>query len=400
MLEDRFNALVPHGQIAIAGSAGGPLAGLTFVVKDFFDVAGVPTGAGSPDWLATHPVPAQSAPVVRRLLEAGATLVGKTHTDEMAWSLNGENHHYGTPVNPAAPDRIPGGSSSGSAVIAAAGLTEFSIGSDTGGSVRLPASYCGAFGMRPTHGRVDISGAVPLAPSYDSVGWFARDGVTMKRVAAVLFDEWHAPAKPPRFLLATDLFEAAGHAVTQALQQAVANLGAAQPVDVAQGDLPAWRNVFRVIQASEVWEAHGVWVQLTKPSFGPGIRERFEGAPLIPAEEVLEARALRARVRAHLDALLGDDGVLILPTAPGAAPLRGAPAVELETFRARCLELLCLAGHAGLPQMSMPLASIDDCPLGLSLIAPRGQDERLLDIAATLSSSMSAVPALSVSSAT
>lgn len=384
MLEDRYNAIVPHGRITITGAAGGPLAGLTFVVKDFFDVAGAPTGAGSPDWLATHPAPQRHAPAVSRLLDAGATLAGKTHTDEMAWSLNGENHHYGTPVNPAAPERIPGGSSSGSAVIAAAGLADFAIGSDTGGSVRLPASYCGVFGMRPTHGRIDISGAVPLAPSYDTVGWFARDGAMMKRVGAVLFGGWRAPAAPARFLLGADLFAAAGAAVAAALRDAVAMLPEARPVDVAGGALPEWRDAFRVLQASEVWKAHGAWVEATRPNFGPGVRERFAGAPLVTAAEVAAAAAVRAAIRERLDALLGDDGVLILPTGPGAAPFRNTPAAELEQFRARSLELLCLAGHAGLPQISLPLGRIDGCPLGLSLIAPRGQDERLLDIAAAL----------------
>ncbi len=172
---DPLGAFVVHGAIDLQLRADGPLAGLTFAVKDFFDAAGLPTGAGSPECLATHEVPAASAPVVDRLLDAGARLVGRTMTDELAWSLNGENFHYGTPVNPSAPGRIPGGSSSGSAVAVAGGLVDFSVGSDTGGSVRLPASYCGIIGMRPTHGRIPIEGAVPLAPSYDTVGWFARD---------------------------------------------------------------------------------------------------------------------------------------------------------------------------------------------------------------------------------
>jgi amidase len=218
---DTLNAFVCHGHVERTPRNEGLLSGCTFVVKDFFDVAGVPTGAGSPDWLATHAVPERSASVVEALLAAGARLVGKTQTDELAWSLNGENHHYGTPTNPAAPGRIPGGSSSGSAAATAGGLVDFAIGSDTGGSVRLPASYCGILGMRPTHGRIAIDGAVPLAPSYDSVGWFARDPVLFERVGSVLLGESRPQGAPKRVLVGRDMFDAAGPAVTAALKPAL-----------------------------------------------------------------------------------------------------------------------------------------------------------------------------------
>src|SRR5262249_22472026 len=154
-------------------------------------------------------------------LDAGARLVGKTMTDELAWSLNGENFHYGTPVNPKAPGRIPGGSSSGSAAAVAGGLVDFAVGSDTGGSGRLPASYCGIFGIRPTPGRIPIAGAVPLAPSYDTVGWFARDGALLARVGAVLLGSGPASEQPRRLLIAEDLFQAAGPAATDALQDGI-----------------------------------------------------------------------------------------------------------------------------------------------------------------------------------
>lgn len=380
-VDDRLGAFVAHGHLNIQLTDQGPLAGMTFAVKDFFDVAGVPTGAGSPAWLASHEVPRVNAPVVQCLLDAGARLVGKTHTDELAWSLNGENHHYGTPINPAAPDRIPGGSSSGSAVAVAGGLVHFSIGSDTGGSVRLPASYCGIFGMRPTHGRIPIVGAVPLAPSYDSVGWFTRNGDLLARVGAQLLGPWHKPAAPARLIIAEDIFEVTGAAVRDALAPALESFGPALNANVAAGGLPAWRNAFRVIQSSEVWAAHGAWVADVKPNFGPGVRERFASAATLDPAEVIAAKALRSDIRNRLDDLLGDDGILLLPSAPGPAPLRGTPAADLEAFRARSLEILCLAGHAGLPQVSLPLGTIDGCPIGLSLLAARGQDERLLDLA-------------------
>ena len=149
MTSTPINAFVTDCEIASRHASDGPLSGMTFGVKDLLDVAGVPTGAGNPDWRRTHAVPERTAPSVARLLDAGARLVGKTITDELAWDLDGENAHHGTPVNVAAPGRIPGGSSSGSAAATAAGLCDFAIGTDTGGSVRLPASFCGLYGIRP-----------------------------------------------------------------------------------------------------------------------------------------------------------------------------------------------------------------------------------------------------------
>ncbi len=387
-IRDELGAFCPHGRIERQDRQDGALAGLTFAVKDLFDIAGVPTGAGSPEWLATHAVPECTAPAVQRILDAGARLLGKTHTDELAWSLNGQNAHYGTPVNPAAPGRIPGGSSSGSASAVAGGLVDFSIGSDTGGSVRLPASYCGLYGMRPTHGRIPIEGVVPLAPSYDTVGWFARDPVLFARAGSVLLGQTAALPRPRRVLIAEDLFAAAGTSVTNALREPMDRLilliGSAENVTVAGRDLPAWRNAFRLIQSKEAWAAHGAWITEVKAALGPGVRERFAAAATLDAGEVREAEALREHIRAHMDALLGSDAILALPTVPGIAPLLTTPDSELEMFRARALEGLCPAGHAGLPQISLPLATLDHCPLGLSLIAPRNADEVLLDLAIAL----------------
>lgn len=387
-LTDTLNAFVAHGLFERAPTGDGPLSGSTFAVKDFFDVSGAPTAAGSPDWLASHPVPEKSASAVDKLLAAGARLVGKTHTDELAWSLNGENHHYGTPTNPAAPGRIPGGSSSGSAAATAGGLVDFAIGSDTGGSVRLPASYCGVIGLRPTHARIAIDGAVPLAPSYDTVGWFARDPALFATVGSVLFGGLADAPSPGRLLVAGDLFDAAGEAVgaalAPALRLATERLGAAEDVVVAEGRLAEWRNAFRLIQSEEAWAAHGTWIERVKPDFGPGVRERFAAAARLDAGEVAAARQVRAEARRRMDAILGEDTILVLPTAAGIAPLRNTPGEELEAFRARSLELLCPAGHAGVPQISLPLGTLDDCPVGLSFIAPRGKDEMLLSVAKAL----------------
>ena len=383
-ITDTIGAFCAHGLIERQDRSEGPLAGLTFALKDFFDLAGVPTGAGSPEWLATHPVPDRTAPAIELLFGAGARLVGKTHTDEIAWSLNGENAHYGTPTNVAAPGRIPGGSSSGSAAATAAGLVDFAIGSDTGGSVRLPASYCGIYGIRTTHGRIALDGAVPLAPSYDTLGWFARDPELFRRVGHVLMAPVAKRARPRRLLVARDLFRRAGADVEAALAPALARIAGlfdkVAEVTVAGDDLAAWRNAFRLIQSAEAWACHGAWAEATKPNFGPGVRERFAAAATLDPTEVAAARSLRETIRGRMEQIV-EDAILVLPTAPGIAPLLNTPEAELDVFRARALEILCPAGHAGLPQISIPATRIEGCPLGISLAAARGRDEALLDVA-------------------
>lgn len=386
--DDPFSA---HGHIFRAGRPGGPLSGLQFALKDLFDVAGVPTGAGNPDWLATHPIPETDAEIVRILLDAGADLVGKTKTDEIAWSLTGQNAHYGTPRNAAAPDRIPGGSSSGSASATSAGLVDFAIGTDTGGSVRIPASFCGLYGLRPNHGRISLDGAVALAPSYDTLGWFARDAETFARVGAVIFGT-SSPATPPRrLLIAEDLFDVAEPAVRQALSGAIARatelIGAPQTVTVAGDDLAAWRNAYRVLQSAEAWQEHEAWISASRPTFGPGIRERFQAASQLDPAEVTAAAAIRAAVRDRLAELLQDDAVMLVPAAPSPAPLLTADEATLDEMRTRILGLTCPAGHAGLPQMSLPLGRVDGLPVGLGIIGAAGTDERLLDLAVRLGGS-------------
>ena len=190
----------------IVGAPGGPLAGLAFAAKDLFDVAGHPTGAGNPDWERTHPVPTRHAWAVQRLLDQGATLIGKTVTDELSLGILGENAFYGTPVNSCAPDRVAGGSSSGSAAAVAAGLCDTALGTDTGGSVRVPASFCGVYGIRPTHGRLPLAGMMPQAPSSDTTGWFARDAPTFARVSGVMLGESIAAARPSQLIVAVDAF--------------------------------------------------------------------------------------------------------------------------------------------------------------------------------------------------
>ena len=384
-IDDPLNAFCRYDEIALEGSATGPLLGCSFAVKDVFDIAGHRTGNGHPRWLETHPPAERTASAVERLLAAGARLVGKSYCDEMTYSINGENMHYGAPVNPQAPGRIPGGSSSGSASAVSGGLVDFALGTDCGGSVRIPASYCGIYGIRTSHGLVPADGVVPLAKSFDTVGWFARTASLMQRVGSVLLP----PAKrfvPRRLLIAKDAFAALDSEITEALTPAIETMTAmiakTERVNVYTGDTAERLATFRVLQGAEIHAQHGGWIDRYRPEFGPGIRERFAWAATIAAADVAMALPRREAVARYMDSLLADDAILYLPTAPGVAPMLNTPPAELEVFRSRAFSLLSLAGLARLPQISLPLASFDGCPLGLSIVGPRGADQGMLDWAA------------------
>jgi amidase len=387
---DRLGAFCPHTHTEMKGASHGPLVGLTFAVKDIYDVAGHRTGFGSPDWLRTHGPAARTAPVVQRLLDAGAHLVGRTHTDELTWSLTGENAHYGTPVNVNAPGRIPGGSSSGSAAAVAAGVVDFAVGSDTGGSVRLPASFCGILGMRPTHGRIPLDGVCPLAPSLDTCGWFARDVGVFERVGRTLLCD-AAPAPPPaRLLIAQDTLEVAGetvaHALRSALEKVAALVGTPEPVMVGDEPLPRWMDYFRFLQGAEAWACHGEWITREKPALGLGVKERFAWAATVGQEDITRAKTRREEIARRMAEMLEGRTVLAIPSTPGSALPRNLPPKLLDNLRARALPILCIAGLARLPQVSLPLAQLDGCPLGLSLIAAPGNDTLLLHLAGRLMS--------------
>ena len=387
-MDDRgIHAFVPYPATPVPHAAGGPLAGLSFAVKDLFDVAGHPTGGGNPIVLALSGIKTGTAPTVQRLLDAGARFVGKTVTDELAFSMNGQNAHFGAPVNGAAPERISGGSSSGSASAVSNGLCDFALGTDTGGSVRAPASHCGLYGLRPTHGRISLQGALDLAPSFDTCGWFTRDAATFARVAEVLLG---ADAVPPplQLLWPTDLWgqlaaaaEPSAHAAAKQVQTV---LGPASPVTVVLDSFEAMYWAFRHLQGREAWLTDGPLIERYAPPLGPGVAERFAFSRGVSDAQVQEASAYRTRFTAHLEALLGTRGVLLLPTMPDIAPLRTEPESGLEDYRNRAIRLLCAAGLAGLPQLSLPLAGRDGAPMGLSLLGPRGTDRALVAVAQTL----------------
>lgn len=392
-MEDTVGAFVPYGLFTVKGASDGPLAGLTFAAKDIIDVAGHVTGCGNPDWLRTHDAAETTASSIQLCLDAGATLVGKTVTEELATGLTGENIHYGTPRNANAPGRVSGGSSSGSAAAVAAGLVDFALGSDTGGSVRSPASFCGIYGIRPSHGRVPMDGVMPLAPGLDVVGWFARSPDVLERVSRVILQGPEGKPDCGRFLVASDVMALLDSRTSQALMDAVAEveglLGPAEAVTVA-GDaapskgLASWAEIARTIWGAEGWAAHRDWIETESPTFGSGVAARFAARSQVTAEAAAVANAARDAIAEYLDDVLKDGAVLALPAAPGVAPEIGGTDEDIEPFRAANEPIGSVSGLGRLPQIVLPMANIDGLPLGLGLTAAAGNDEMLLGIARAL----------------
>ena len=387
-IDDKVGAWVPHGRFVIEPLAAGPLTGLRFAAKDVFDVAGHPTGAGNPTWLATHPVPAVHSDVVAQLLQAGGTLMGKVLTDELAYSLHGDNAHYGTPLNTADPQRVTGGSSSGSAAAVAAHLVDFALGTDTGGSTRVPASYCGLWGLRTTHGLVSVQGLVPLHPSFDTVTWLAHDAGVFARVGATLLPG--SDFAPSRVLVPQDAWDLADPEFTEPLQRVrdtlAVRLGAAPEALRFAGASPleSWRQTYATAGAHEGWGVHGAWITAHQPPFGPAIAARWRAASGVGDEDAQEARAQAVRIRSRVRALIGSDGVAVLPSAASLAPRRDAQAAAIDAVRLRTMAITCIAGLAGLPQVNLPLTTTNGAALGVSLLGPAGSDLALIRLALKL----------------
>lgn len=383
------SAFVPHDLTApIAGAAGGPLAGLTAAIKDMYDIEGYRTGGGSPDWLAQQAPAKANCPAVRRILDAGATVIGKTVCDEFFYSVAGANAHYGTPVNPRAPGRLPGGSSSGSASATASGVCDFALGSDTGGSVRVPASFCGLYGIRPTHGRIDLTGAMAMSPSFDVAGWLASGPGIFRKVGPVLLGGTRVDVPIGNAIVLDDAFSEADPGVTQMLNAALSVMAPELPKPahdrVAPDGLDAWREIFRILQAHEMWTVYGEFVIRQKPNLGPGIRERLQFASTVTADDAARVGPARGRARERVRSLAVPGTILVLPTVPSIAPPIDASAEAYENFRLRTMRLTCISGFSGLPQVTIPAGTVSGCPAGLSFIGWAGGDEALLDLAVRL----------------
>ena len=384
-MSDHINAFVPGPRTRIEGRPGGPLSGQTFAAKDLFDVAGVPTGGGNHDWGRTNPTPTRHAWAVQTLLDAGASLIGKTITDEVSLGILGENPFDGTPHNSAAPDRVPGGSSSGSAAAVAAGLCDTALGTDTGGSVRVPASFCGLYGIRPTHGRLDVAGMLPQAPSSDTTGWFARDAATFARVSAALLGEAPAAMLPHTLLIAVDAFGFADPEAAAALRPMVERLakliGTVRDEIMAPQGLSVWARAQRTLQPAEAWQTFRPWIERDNPRLAFSVAVGLVHGAQISAMDHSWAALMRQEARGRMAYLLPPGTILCLPTTPFPAPKKGLSLPVLGPLRDR---ITCLCAHGGLtgvPQVNLPGAMVDGVPIGLSIVGGRGSDAMLVAVA-------------------
>jgi len=373
-----------HDPIALEGVPGGPLSGTSFAVKDVFEIRGTRCCYGNPTWLASHEPATTTASAVERLLIAGASLRGRLLTDELALSLTGENHHYGSPPNPAAPARVSGGSSCGSAAAVALELVDVALGTDTGGSVRVPASHCGVLGFRPTHGAISLEGVLPLAKSFDTVGVFARSPALLFLAASALLPRTPVAARPRRLLLPMPLAGFMDAGAWPSFLQAAGRLAESLKLKLELlGELPepeAWLQSYLTLQNLQVLGQHRRFLEQAQPAFGSLIGRRFGYVLATREADAPEALRIQRLLTEHVATALSPGSLLVVPSAPGAAPLCGSSDDAIDEYTGRALSLSAISSLCGLPQLSLPLARVDGCPLGVSLVGAPGADLTLLEL--------------------
>ena len=367
------------GTPLLAGSGSGPLSGEQVAVKDLFAIAGHRIGAGVPAQLADAPIETVTAPAVQVLLEAGADVLGIARTDELAYSIAGANLHYGTPPNARVPGGLPGGSSNGPASAVALGQADIGLATDTGGSIRVPASYQGLWGLRTTHDRVARGGLLPLAPSFDTVGWLTRDRALLAACSRVSAIGAPAVAAPERFVIAPALVADLAAPVREVF---MAWASGVETSVVDLGDVSAAQEAFRVVQAFEAWEADGPWLTAHPDAVSGAVATRFRAAAAITVGDVARARDDLAAHRERFERVLAGT-ILLLPSAASIAPQSTADATSIDAVRLQTLRLTCVAGILGAPALSAPLLEVAGAPLGVCLVGPRHSDDALIHLAAT-----------------
>jgi len=385
-VHDPYGAFLSAGGDLPTAAAEGLLYGLSFAIKENYAVAGWRTRAGSPTWERTHPREPAHAEVVARLVAAGARLVGRTVMDELAYGIEGKNLHDGNPRNPRAPEHLCGGSSCGSAASVAGSLVDFALGTDTAGSIRVPASWTGLYGLRPTHGRLSLHGVVPLSPPFDTVGWLARSGAVLARVGEALFEG--TPIDPPAtMVVARNVFDCVPTelrpCLDSALESASSRFACVREAAIADAVLERWRIALAALQRRGIKEALGPWLVEQRPDLAPYMAERFEAALQVSDQEVEEARSVQAEARELLGSLITDAAVC-LPATPCVAPRQDASDEEHAAVRVATMRLQAPACLAGLPELVVPAAPEGEMPIGLAFVAAPGADLALLALAERL----------------
>jgi len=384
-----LNAWCDYPSVPVPHPSTGPLAGKTLAVKDIMQVVGYPNGWGSPTRLAEAEPDTETQSAVQKMVEAGAEVLGKAQCEELCFSLAGNNAHYGMPMNGAAPERLTGGSSSGSVSLVSNGIVDIATGSDTGGSVRGPASFCGLVGLRTTHGRIPLDRTMPLATSLDCFGWFTGDPADYSKVGDLLLGKDASETKLTRLMGCAELDalmlgDEEHTAFSQAVSKVESYFDRSREMIPLGFDIETAYWSFRNVQGWEAWESLGSWITQKGADLGPGVKDRFEYGRDLPRAEYDKARTDRVLLASHIEALIGEDGLLVYPTVPSCAPLKTISHDDMQAYREQAIRLLCLSGLSGLPQITVPLAEVHGAPMGLSLMGPRGSDKRLIEIATAL----------------
>ncbi|CAN8256794.1 unnamed protein product [Cochlearia groenlandica] len=386
------------------------LSGLTFSISDSFDVKDYITGFGSPQWKKTHEAAEKTAVVVTTLLKNGATCVAKTIMEEMGFGITGENKHYGTPINPLMPSNVPGGCSSGSAVSVGAELVDFALGIDTTGGVRIPASFCGILGFRPSQGTVSSVGVLPNSQSLETVGWFARDPSVLCQVGHALLNLSAVTHKRQRsFIFADDLFEFSDipkqksvHVVRKAIENLPGyqtpkhmNVGKYVASSVpslaefceqsgkSQNSASALKSLAAVmlsIQRHEFKTNHEEWSQACRSFLGPRFSNDVAAALKSRHESIKSLYRVKTEMRATIQSLLKEDGILVIPTVADPPPkLNTKNKNSLNEFLDRSYALSSIASMSGCCQVTIPLGKHGECPISVSFLTYYGGDKFLLD---------------------
>jgi amidase len=384
----RLNCLVGDSA-RLAGSSSGVLAGRTFVAKDLFAVAGHTSSFGHPGWRETHAPSEVTAAALEKLTDAGASMLGLAKLDQLAYSLIGNAGEGEPPLNSLYVDRFTGGSSSGTASAVAGGLCDFGLGSDTAGSIRVPAASCGLFAIRPTHGAIDASGAIALASPFDVVGILAREPLLLRDAFGVLAArEPRRLASLERVLLPVDCLASIDAEQAQAIRGLADLLGERLGVEIGETSLARFSNdsvadLFARLQAREIWATHSAWILANRRSLAPDVQARLERAELLSRSSEKEKEAdVRAweRYRRDYDRAAEGATAILVPVMAGLPPRRDASAGELLEFRSGSFRWTAPSSLSGGAQVVLPVRhGASHRTYGVGLLGARGQDASLLD---------------------
>tara|TARA_B110000240_G_scaffold130382_1_gene144761 strand:- start:682 stop:1818 length:1137 start_codon:yes stop_codon:yes gene_type:complete len=373
---------MPHSPInPIIESYNGNLKNLKFVLKDMCDVKNIKTSCGNPDFYKACEPAKKHAEFLSNILSEGAILEGITICDEFFYSVIGENSHYGTPKNLNAPNCVPGGSSSGSAAALTTDLFDFSIGSDTGGSVRVPASFCGLLGIRPTHGRINANGVYPMAPSFDTIGWFSNNIKTFQKIGEVLLDKnENENITFNQFVIAEDLLELVDTDIKNQFNSYYKELHPnIKHIRLSKFSKSEIADNFRILQAGEIKEHVIPWIEKNKPKISLEINSRIEMASEILPLEIDAAKTFRQEIISEINNSLPEGDIAIFPTTPFSAPKCGQSDQDLGSDRKKIMEMTSIAGMTSRPQISIPKFKGKTGPVGISILGWQYSDEILLN---------------------